>query len=250
MKKSSIALLAQTIVTFDAGTHKTVQDGGDLYILIQQGESGGSEPDKAVSAPEPKKQAEQAKPVASAPGQAPTPVQTAPPAQTTGSGHKYTEDELMKERDINKLLDILDEMGIDPNSYEGKNTNKKLRLLILDAQEGNIVNDEAPAQQEAPAPAQTAPSRGRGRGATAPAGPRELSIDEIEALEDGDMAIVKLDFGDEPNEDADKLWEVEVTGWKVPDGDTLERLHVRFLEDGAEDFIRDGDKMYEYRAQI
>jgi hypothetical protein len=48
----------------------------------------------------------------------------------------YTEDELM-EKSVKELTKILkDEFGIDPADYEGKNTNKKLRELILDAMEG------------------------------------------------------------------------------------------------------------------
>ena len=47
----------------------------------------------------------------------------------------YAERELMY-MPAKELLAICDKLGIDPDAQEGKNTNKKLRLLILDAQEG------------------------------------------------------------------------------------------------------------------
>lgn len=47
---------------------------------------------------------------------------------------KYTEDELM-EMETKELLKLCKSMGIDPDDTEGKNTNKKLRKLILAAQE-------------------------------------------------------------------------------------------------------------------
>lgn len=46
----------------------------------------------------------------------------------------YTEDELM-EMDTKELLKMCKSLGIDPDETEGKNTNKKLRKLILAAQE-------------------------------------------------------------------------------------------------------------------
>ena len=47
----------------------------------------------------------------------------------------YAERELM-DMPTKELLAICDKLGIDPDAQEGKNTNRKLRLLILDAQEG------------------------------------------------------------------------------------------------------------------
>lgn len=47
----------------------------------------------------------------------------------------YAERDLM-EMSTKELLAICEKLGIDPDAQEGKNTNKKLRLLILDAQEG------------------------------------------------------------------------------------------------------------------
>lgn len=47
---------------------------------------------------------------------------------------KYTEDELM-EMSTKDLLKMCKSMGIDPDDTDGKNTNKKLRNLILEAQD-------------------------------------------------------------------------------------------------------------------
>ena len=47
---------------------------------------------------------------------------------------KYTEDELM-EMSTKDLLKMCKSMGIDPDATDGKNTNKKLRNLILEAQD-------------------------------------------------------------------------------------------------------------------
>lgn len=50
----------------------------------------------------------------------------------------YTLEELM-DKDVKSLTKILkDEFGIDPSDYDGKNTNKKLRDLILKAQKGEL----------------------------------------------------------------------------------------------------------------
>lgn len=68
----------------------------------------------------------------------------------TTTSKVYTEDELM-DTDTKELMRICkDEFGIDPNDTEGKNTNKKLRKLILDAQEngGNEEPEEEPADKK------------------------------------------------------------------------------------------------------
>ena len=66
------------------------------------------------------------------------------PAKSEGKSEAktYTEDELM-EMDTKELLKMCKTMGIDPDETEGKNTNKKLRKLILAAQEaGGDENDD------------------------------------------------------------------------------------------------------------
>lgn len=63
-------------------------------------------------------------------------------SEETEEIHEYTEDELM-EMSPKELTNILKkEFEIDPNDYDGKNTNKKLRGLILDAQEKTLSDDD------------------------------------------------------------------------------------------------------------
>ena len=61
--------------------------------------------------------------------------------ESSAKGKTYTEDELM-EMDTKELLKMCKSMGIDPDETDGKNTNKKLRKLILAAQE------DAPADEK------------------------------------------------------------------------------------------------------
>ena len=83
--------------------------------------------------------------------QEPAPAAPAAPAKKeekpAAGGKKYTEDELM-DMETKDLLKLCKSMGIDPDATEGKNTNKKLRLLVLEAQEkggGEDDPDEQPA---------------------------------------------------------------------------------------------------------
>ena len=75
------------------------------------------------------------------------PAAASPAPAPAASGAEVSEDDaqdelpVYAERDLmemptKELLAICDKLGIDPDAQEGKNTNKKLRLLILDAQEG------------------------------------------------------------------------------------------------------------------
>ena len=90
----------------------------------------------------------------------PAPVSApAPAASGVEVSEDDTQDELpvYAERDLmemptKELLAICDKLGIDPDAQEGKNTNKKLRLLILDAQEGAKPAPK-PAAKPAPKPA-------------------------------------------------------------------------------------------------
>lgn len=82
-----------------------------------------------------------------------TPTTAAPASKKEDKGDDttaskvYTEDELM-DTDTKELMRICnDEFGIDPNDTEGKNTNKKLRKLILDAQENGDGGDEEPEEE-------------------------------------------------------------------------------------------------------
>lgn len=60
---------------------------------------------------------------------------------------EYDEKELM-EMTVSELKDIIEEMGIEIPK-EGKDTNKKLRLLILDEQENEEEEEEAPTKSAA-----------------------------------------------------------------------------------------------------
>lgn len=73
----------------------------------------------------------------------PAAVSPAPAVSEAEVSEDDTQDELpvYAERDLmemptKELLAICEKLGIDSDAQEGKNTNKKLRLLILDAQEG------------------------------------------------------------------------------------------------------------------
>ena len=59
----------------------------------------------------------------------------------------YTEEELM-DMETSELISLAASLGIDPNKTPGKNTNKKVRSLILEAQEEGAVAEE-PAEEPA-----------------------------------------------------------------------------------------------------
>lgn len=63
----------------------------------------------------------------------------------------YTEEELM-DMETSELISLAASLGIDPSKTPGKNTNKKVRSLILEAQEEGTVAEEpaeAPAADDA-----------------------------------------------------------------------------------------------------
>ena len=63
-----------------------------------------------------------------------------------------------------------------------------------------------------------------------------------------EMVLVKLDL-DDP-EEAKKLWEAQVVGWDIPKGVDEEKLYVLYMEDNTEDYLRETDKVYEYKKQL
>lgn len=74
----------------------------------------------------------------------PTPVASSKKKEedaSEDSDSAYTEEELM-DMSTKDLLKLCKEMGINPDDTEGKNTNKKLRNLILDAQEAGEDSDD------------------------------------------------------------------------------------------------------------
>lgn len=77
---------------------------------------------------------------------APAPSKLAPAKEekpATASDKSYTKEELM-DMESKELVKICkEEFGINPDDFDGKNTNKKLRGLILDAQKnGDVKKDE------------------------------------------------------------------------------------------------------------
>ena len=59
----------------------------------------------------------------------------------------YDEDDLI-DMDVKELKGILSDLEIDPNDFDGKNTNKKLRKLILDAQKGAGTTEDEDEEDE------------------------------------------------------------------------------------------------------
>lgn len=250
MNKTTVKLSASTIYQLEAGEHKAVTDNGDLYILVQsvEGASGGEVKDPGHS-------------------HNPAPSRGSQPKEESTGNKSYTEDEMM-DMESDDLLDILKGFGINASHYSGKNTNKKLRTLILDYQSGKLEEPEGGEEAEqAPAPArgrgrqaevvndteeEEAPTSGRARASRGSRAeksnePVEIAPEKWENLKENDMVLVKLDL---EGEDADKLWEAQIVGWDVPKGMKEEQLYVLFLEDNTEDYLRPEDKLYEYQKQL
>ena len=86
----------------------------------------------------------------------PAPKKSAPkpaPQEEEAADEKvYTEDELMG-MDVKELTKILkNDFNVNPDDFDGKNTNKKLRKLILDAQENGGDSSDEEDEDEKPAP--------------------------------------------------------------------------------------------------
>ena len=118
--KPSATLVAQ----FPAGVEvDAIQHEGRIFMpVVSMGEFATTEEPAPAKKDEP------------APSKPAAPASESKSAKTASSGKTYTEDELM-EMDTKSLLKMCKEMGIDPDATDGKNTNKKLRTLILSAQE-------------------------------------------------------------------------------------------------------------------
>ena len=121
--KPSATIVAQ----FAAGVEvEAIQHEGKMYLpIVGMGEFATKEETSASS-------------VTSSPSR-----EVPAKEKSVSSVKSYTKEELM-EMEAKELVKICkNEFGIDPDSYEGKNTNKKLRDLILDAQEnGNTKEKE------------------------------------------------------------------------------------------------------------
>lgn len=246
MRKTKLVLASATIFQLEAGEQKAIRDGGDLYVCVQSEEGLDSEDE-----PAPKKASEPAPARAEAKAEAPA------PATPQATGGQLTEAQMM-EMPTGELLDICDELGINPDSYEGKNTNKKVRLLILDhyANGGAETAQPAPARtaevvDDTPAPTGRA-SRGESarpaRGAVASDEPKEIPRADWDNLKEGDLVLAQLKMDNE--EDSKKLWEAQIVGWDIPKGVGEECLYVLFLEDDTEDYLREADKLFTYKKQL
>ena len=132
---------ATIVAQFAAGVEvEAIQHEGKMYLpVVGMGEFSTKEDAPARS-------------TAPASGK-PAPAKEEKPATVSKS---YTKEEMM-EMDSKELMKICkDEFGINPDDFDGKNTNKKLRDLILDAQKnggakkGDDTEEEKPAKGEDP----------------------------------------------------------------------------------------------------
>lgn len=109
----------------------------------------------------------------------------------TNDAEAYTEDEL-KDMSPKELTAILKrEFNVDPDKFDGKNTNKKLRDLILDAQEGKLETAEDPEPDENE---DARPERGAKPGRNTDVthdDVRDLMAEVIEADEDNRPKVLK-----------------------------------------------------------
>ena len=153
---------ATIVAQFAAGVEvEAIQHEGKMYLpIVGMGEFLAKE-----EAP--------ARPAAPAPGKS-APAKEEKPA--TASDKSYTKDELM-EMESKELVKICkEEFGINPDDFDGKNTNKKLRDLILNAQKDGGVKKSEDSDDEGDAPAKgTDPEEGD-----------ELTDQVAEILEDFD----------------------------------------------------------------
>lgn len=244
MNKTKLNLASTTIFQVEAGEQKAIRDGGDLYLLVQSEEgfeASGDEPEKEAKKP-------QSKPAVAEVSE--EVEEKAVP--DTKSGGNLTEAEMQK-MSTEDLLDVCDEMGIDPAKYEGKNTNRKLRLLILDGYENGGVVDEAPTPAKTAEVAddtqeEEAPRSRARRGAPKADEPEEIPREKWDDLKEGEMVLAKLKLDDE--EESAKLWEAQIIGWDTPKGVKEERLFVLFMADDQEDYLRDEDALFVYKKQL
>lgn len=147
--------VATIVAQFAAGVEvEAIQHEGKLYLpVVGMGEFATSDDAPEKSAKSKRKE---------------EPVENAPEEEEEKSSKKtskatakqFTKDELM-EMESKELIKILkNDYGINPDDFDGKNTNKKLRDLILDAQKnGGKKSDDEDPEEEAP----------KGKGKKAPA---------------------------------------------------------------------------------
>lgn len=84
------------------------------------------------------------------------PVEEPEEESEEGAEDGYTEEELM-ELSVSQLRDICKDLEIDPDETEGKNTHKKLRLLILESPEEAEEEPAPPVKKGKKAPVEEEP---------------------------------------------------------------------------------------------
>ena len=126
MQLGKVKPTATIVAQFAAGVEvDAIQHEGKIFLpAIAIGDFAGDEP-----APERTKE-----PTPESAPSKPSKASKETKAETKSPSKTYTKDEMMemKSSDLEKILKK--EFGIDPDDYDGKNTNKKLRDLILEAQ--------------------------------------------------------------------------------------------------------------------
>ena len=137
MKIGKIKPTATVVAQFPAGLEvDAIQHEGRVFLpILSMGDFGVSEdvPSSPVHVPA-KKVVKEVAPVEEPEEEVPS----------------YSEEELM-EKSVKELTKILkDEFAIDPSDYPGKNTNKKLRELILGASENSEDAEEDSDEPEEP----------------------------------------------------------------------------------------------------
>lgn len=139
MKVTKIKPIATVVAQFAAGIEvEAISHEGKMFLPVMNLSALVSGDNDTEDAPAPSAGEEKPAPTTTKKGK--TEKKPAAPANDEGEGD-YTEKELM-DMPTKELIKILkDEFGIDPNEYDGKNTNKKLRDLILDAQENGGAGD-------------------------------------------------------------------------------------------------------------
>lgn len=243
MKKSTIKLVAGAIFQFQAGAEVetiTTADGVFYKVADSDGAEVVTEEQPTNKKSEPKAEAKEEE------------VEVV--KETAKKSDNYTKDELFN-MEVKELKNILKDLGVNPDDFDGKNTNKKLRDLILDAQAGKLEptkEDDSDVVDDTEEEVETAkPSRRRGAKAEKVEEEEEelteIEEEEWEDLKEGSTAYARLVEDDELQE---KLWEVEIVGWAKPKGSKNEEFFVKFLEDDTEDFLREGDKLYQYSVSL
>lgn len=118
---------ATIVAQFAAGVEvEAIQHDGKMFLPIVGMGEFATKGDAPTSAPTKKSEP--------TPEVAETPAEKPAKSVKDTADKKYTEDELM-EMSTKDLLKMCKSMGIDPDATDGKNTNKKLRTLILNAQD-------------------------------------------------------------------------------------------------------------------